>query len=293
MTMLMNVIQRPILPAPVKKSLNRVSRKLSSFGVKDFVNEELHGPSTHLFKKRGKLVRPILVLMGAHFIGCDTDRYVDLALASELMHVSSLIHDDIIDNDGERRGMPTVHSKYGDKAAILGGDALIAEAVMIASAYGGRIMEKMAKASMDMCAGELLDYGFQKSGKVPGVEECLDIAGLKSASLIASCCSIAAVHRNRKQAGNMYRFGKALGMAFQIRDDIMDYITWSKGRKRNALVPNIVSSLEAENGDRRMQSVLDAVELNGRYVTKAISELDDVPEAELLKGYARLIQVST
>ena len=184
--------------------------------------------STYLLKKNGKLIRPTLVLMGAHAVGNDPMEFVDLAVASELLHTSSLIHDDIIDGDLTRRGSKTVHAKYGEKIALLAGDALISKAVSMATRYGEDALRSMTKASMDMCAGELLDYDFQKTGKVPTVRQCLGINTLKTASLIATCCNIVAINRNERHSKEMYLFGRDLGIAFQIRDDIIDYKSWSR-----------------------------------------------------------------
>src|SRR5271157_2973113 len=97
------------LPSPVKIALGGVTKKLASFRTSDFVNQELFNPSVHLLKKKGKLLRPTLVLLGAHMLDEKPGKYVDLALAAELVHISSLIHDDIIDRDRSRRGIKAVH----------------------------------------------------------------------------------------------------------------------------------------------------------------------------------------
>lgn len=280
-----------VLPAKVRKSLNLVRAKISSFKMSDFVNSELYKPSVHMFRRNGKLLRPTLVLLSAHFLGEDPKDYVDLAVAAELMHTSSLIHDDIIDRDSERGRIPTVHKEYGSQSAILAGDALISKAMSIFAKYGHEVIDAIAKSSLDMCAGEILDYEFQKRKKIPDVEQYLNIATLKSASLIASCCNAAAIHRKSKSADRMYRFGKDIGIAFQMRDDIIDYIKWDKDGKKGSLAPNIVSSIQYDYNISKNASLAKAKELNEEYVKRAYRNLGEGPAAKFLKAYADLIIV--
>ncbi len=277
------------LPESVREGLKRVTDKILSLSVSDFVSNGLYAPSTYLLKKNGKLIRPTLVLMGAHAIGNDPMEFVDLAVASELLHTSSLIHDDIIDGDLTRRGSKTVHAKYGEKIALLAGDALISKAVSMATRYGEDALRSMTKASMDMCAGELLDYNFQKTGKVPTVRQCLDINTLKTASLIATCCNIVAVNRNERHSKEMYLFGRDLGIAFQIRDDIIDYKSWSRKGGKGVPIPNMVSSIVHARGIGGHLAVLEAMKLNERYVRSAFMRLGNNKRTELLKDYARSI----
>lgn len=279
------------LPLNVRKGLEDVESKLSSLKSSDFVSPMLFKPSSHLIKKRGKLIRPALVLLSADFLKEDLKDYVDLAVSAELIHISSLIHDDIIDKDDKRRGIPTVHKQYGQEAAILAGDALLSKAISMSSKYGDNVMRAMATASMQMCAGELLDYSFQKEGKVPTMNECLNIAELKSASLIASCCNVVAIHKNRIYANEMHLFGKDLGLAFQVRDDIIDYIAWARGDMKKPLIPNVVCSIQHEKGKDVTSAILMARELNEKYVRRAARRLGNGINARILKEYASLIML--
>lgn len=277
------------LPTDVRKSLDSVSKRIASFSAQEFVNPQLYEPSVHLLKAKGKLLRPTLVLLGAHFLDQKPLEYVDLALSAELIHISSLIHDDIIDRDKTRRGVDTVHGKYGNEAAILAGDALISKAVLIASRYGNEVLSAMSDASMKMCAGELLDYNFQKAQSLPKITECLNIASLKSASLIATCCNIAAIHKKDARSQEMYLFGNDLGVAFQIRDDIIDYKAWSQKGREGRLIPNIVLSIEAEKGVSESSALIEAEKLKEKYVKSAYSKVGNGMPAKLLKDYADLI----
>ena len=281
------------LPKEVEKALKLVEARLASFKVSDFVNQDLFGPSMHLLNKKGKLLRPTLLLLGAHILDRDPSEYIDLAVAAEILHVASLIHDDMIDGDYERRGLKAVHEQYGREAALLAGDALIAKAVAISSKYGEKVLNAMAKASVDMCAGELLDYNFQKSNRMPSVLECINIDLLKSASLIATCCNIAAVHVSSDRAEEMHDFGQDLGVAFQIRDDIIDYGEWAQKGRKGTLIPNIVSSLESEKMLGSTAAVAEARAINSKYVNGAMGRLGKGPAAELLKYYAGFVMIKT
>jgi geranylgeranyl pyrophosphate synthase len=279
------------LPPSVKNGLDEVAKRLSSFKSSDFINKELFNPSVHLLRKRGKLVRPTLVLLGAYFLNEKPAKYVDLALSAEMIHISSLIHDDMIDRDDIRRGQPTVHRKYGSEAALIAGDALISKSISMASKYGNKVMEAMSAASLEMCAGELLDYNFQRTGKTPTIKECLNIDTLKSASLIAACCNVVAVHKEDRNSRNMYLFGRDLGIAFQIRDDIIDYIAWAKAGRKGIIVTNIVSSIEAEKNMSEKSAILEAQKLNKKYIKSASRRLGNANAAKMLRDYANLIMI--
>ncbi len=279
------------LPKHVTDALVQVSSRLRSFKISDFVNTQLFAPSTYLLKRNGKLLRPALVLMGAHVVGKRPSDFVDLAVAAELLHTSSLIHDDIIDDDMARRGTKSVHSKYGSKPAILAGDALISKAVSLSARYGEDVLMSITKSSMDMCAGEMLDYSYQDSNSAPGLDEYINVSFLKSASLIAACWSAGAVYSNSKIAEKVHRSGVDIGIAFQIRDDILDFIRADKKHSRSGLVPNAVTSLQKEYDIDKSSAIIRAVELNNRYIDMAEEKVKGTKAYEVLGNYSALIRV--
>jgi len=278
------------LPDEVMDDLRKVSLKLSSFQKSDFVDRSLFEPSVALLSRRSKLMRPALVLVGAYAVGEDPDDFIDLAVASELLHTASLIHDDIIDRDTVRRGSFAVHEKYGEHVAILAGDALIAKAVSMAAGYGPEVLKSITQASMDACAGETIDYNYQKNGKVPGMKEYMKIAGLKSASLIGACCGAGAVYGSDSSSKDIYMSGRDLGIAFQVRDDIMDFIGALRGRKQPA--SNVVLSLQKDYKIGSHQAVMRAVKINNDYVDMSRKRMKGSKYDMLLRGYAELIRVS-
>ena len=280
------------LPSDIRRGLRRVSLKLKSFKASDFVNDDLFRPSVHLLNRDSKMLRPALVLMGAKVAGRKTSDFVDLAAAAELMHTSSLIHDDMIDGDTTRRGVSAVHVKYGEAIALLAGDALLSKAISIASKYGKHTLKSMTKASMDMCAGEILDYAYQKSGRIPGPEEYIRIASLKSASLIGVCWSAAAIHSNNRISSKLYASGIDLGMAFQIRDDVMDFIGEAKSGNRKSVAPNIVASMQRGHGLGKDDALLKSVQLNNKYIDRAEARLRHSSAYEIFSDYAELIRIA-
>ncbi len=274
------------VPSDVSRSVSAVKRRIFALDKKDFINHELYLPSSHILNSKGKYLRPTLVLLSAHSVGADPKSYVDLAAAAELLHTSSLVHDDIIDRDRTRRGVPAVHVKYGTEAAILGGDALISKAIQLSSAYGKRVMDSMANAALEMCAGELLDYSFYKERKIPDIAEYLEIARLKSASLIGASCSSVPIHKQDKRAKEFYSFGLNFGIAFQIKDDISD-INEEKRSKRNK--PNLIISISKHEGLSNKEAADKAEIIMDKYIREGLSSIKSAKTRETLSKYAELL----
>lgn len=279
-------------PRSILENLKRVRKRLESFSTEDFINGDLYLPSVHLLGKKSKLLRSTFVLMGAGMINENPIRFVDLAVAAELLHASSLIHDDIIDGDQIRRGVESVHSKYGIHIGILAGDALIAKSVELASKYGENVLMSITRSSMEMCAGEALDYRYQKMRSAPNLSQYIKIVTLKSASLIASCFNSAAVYKSSKIADEMYLSGKDIGIAFQIRDDIADYMYYVKKGRYKQLVPNVVTSIQKDYGIGRNYALIKAVHMNNEYVTRAQERLASIRLGSSFIKYSDLIRVA-
>ncbi|MDE1761725.1 MAG: polyprenyl synthetase family protein [Candidatus Micrarchaeota archaeon] len=287
--MRINTSLRPNLPKEVMSGLALVSRKLSGFSARDFVDAELFAPSAHLLKNPGKLIRPALVMLGAHVIGEDPLGYVDLAVAVELLHVSSLIHDDLIDGDRVRRGMDSVHAKYGSNAAILAGDALIAKSVGLSARFGREVMEYVSQTAMDMCAGELLGEKFERANDSPDLKTYLRIATLKSGSLLGASCSVVAKRRKMPIWRKLRKFGTDAGIAFQVRDDVLECAEGIEPIPKS----NIVATLMDHATDHTRETALKkASGLNEYYVNSAKKALGESVAAGVLCPYADFIRVS-
>ena len=277
------------IPEKIRRFTDNTMARLAAMNLSDFVNEELMEPAGYLLKNRGKLLRPALVFLGADYIEAeDIDAYTGIAEAVELLHTSSLVHDDIIDKDMVRRGKPSTNAKYGNEAAILAGNALISRAIQSASPYGSEVVEAISKTAMKMCAGEMLDFKYQNMDGVPEIEDYINAAGLKSSSLIGTSTSIAAVYNHNKKSSELYEFGFLLGTAFQIRDDIIDFSGESMSGRRRL---NIVNCIMENNGIKEEDAMLKAAEMNVRYVEDAISRLSDKANSRLFVEYAEKVAV--
>ncbi|HEY2576917.1 MAG TPA: polyprenyl synthetase family protein [Streptosporangiaceae bacterium] len=174
----------------------------------------------------GKTLRPALALLSARATGAEPKRGVPAAVAVELVHNFSLLHDDIMDGDVERRHRPTAWKVYGIGPAILAGDALLALAQDIlledSGAQGSWAARCVNAAVLRLIAGQGSDLAFEKRDDVT-LSECMTMAGDKTAALMACACSIGAVHLGAPPALAMglAGFGAHVGLAFQLTDDLL------------------------------------------------------------------------
>src|SRR5262249_21914408 len=174
----------------------------------------------------GKALRPALALLSARAAGAPPERGVTAAVAVELVHNWSLLHDDIMDGDTERRHRPTAWTVFGVGAAILAGDALLALAQDLLLEDGtppGRWAAPCLCAAVQrLIGGQGADLAFEKRDDVT-LAECLDMAGDKTAALMACACSIGAVHLGAPptMAMGLAEFGAHVGLAFQLTDDLL------------------------------------------------------------------------
>jgi geranylgeranyl diphosphate synthase, type I len=174
----------------------------------------------------GKALRPALALLSARAAGAAPERGVTPAVAVELVHNFSLLHDDIMDGDTERRHRPTAWTVFGVGAAILAGDALLALAndlLLEDMAPGGPWAARcLSTAVQRLIAGQGEDLAFEKRGDVT-LPECLQMAGDKTAALMACACTIGAVHVGAPpdMAMGLAEFGGQVGLAFQLTDDLL------------------------------------------------------------------------
>jgi geranylgeranyl diphosphate synthase, type I len=173
----------------------------------------------------GKLLRPALTVLSAEAVGATADRAVDAAVAVELMHNFSLLHDDVMDADPTRRHRPTVWSLFGVPTAILAGDALLALAVeVLAEAPEGPpgSVSTLCAALRELIDGQCRDVSFERRGDVT-IDDWLAMAGGKTAALLRCACELGASHGGgtKTQVASLAQFGWHLGVAFQVVDDLL------------------------------------------------------------------------
>ncbi len=213
---------------PIKTELEEFERLFkksmkSSVGLVDLI-------AKYVIRQKGKKIRPLLVLLSAKLSGGVSERSYRGAVLVELLHTATLIHDDVVDNADKRRGFWSINAIFKNKAAVLMGDYLLSRGLMIA--VDGKdfdFLGVITNAVKRMSEGELLQI--QKTRKLDIDEETyFQVISDKTASLLETCCMIGSMSTsdNAEYHQAMKRFGESIGMAFQIRDDILDYEGSSK-----------------------------------------------------------------
>lgn len=176
--------------------------------------------------KGGKRLRPMLFLLCANAKeSCPPEKTMPLAVALELIHTASLVHDDIIDTSKKRRGVETANSKYGAQIAVLVGDYLFAKAFQLVAEnnYGAEVSTVLSKLVKNLCVGEITQD--RSLFKVPTLVEYYTRINLKTAIFLSSCCRLGAIVSNMdsREVENLTAYGSGLGLAFQIIDDLLDF----------------------------------------------------------------------
>jgi geranylgeranyl diphosphate synthase type II len=187
----------------------------------------LYEPVRYILSLGGKRLRPALLLMACDLFGGDVDKAVSPALAIELFHNFTLVHDDIMDNAPIRRGKPTVHEKWSRNEGILSGDAMLVLAYQLMMKVDQSILLQVLdifnKTALGVCEGQQLDMNFENRGDVT-IPEYLDMIRLKTSVLLGGALRIGALigGAESQDAAFLNSFGENLGVAFQLQDDILD-----------------------------------------------------------------------
>lgn len=187
----------------------------------------LYEPVEYILSIGGKRLRPALVLMAANLYTSQLDRFLPQALAMEVFHNFTLLHDDIMDNSDMRRSQPTVHVKWNQNTAILSGDAMSFWAYEFFADCAPQILPTLLKiftrTALEVCEGQQYDMDFEQRLDV-SEQQYLRMIELKTSVLIAASLEIGAhlAHAGETDARLLYDFGKNIGMAFQLQDDLLD-----------------------------------------------------------------------
>ena len=178
-----------------------------------------------LFAAGGKRLRPALVLLAARLGHYEFDRLVPAAMAVEITHAATLVHDDVIDRAELRRGRPTVAASHGNEPAIVIGDYYLVKAYELLSRTGSpEVVAILARAVMEICAGEVRQHALRYH-YAPDLDRYMQWIHDKTATLLAACCEIGAVlgELSDRDRASLREYGILLGLAFQIADDVIDY----------------------------------------------------------------------
>jgi len=277
----------------------------------------------YIIGRKGKQIRPMLVLLSAQMLGAINQRTFRAAALIELLHTATLVHDDVVDNSFLRRGFFSINALWKNKAAVLIGDYLLSKGLLLSLENGDfDLLTIVSKAVKELSEGELLQM--EKSRGLNFVEDIYyEIINKKTASLLRAACGTGAqsVIQDSDKVAKLTLIGEKIGMAFQIKDDILDYGTTRIGkptaqdiRDQKLTLPlihvlhkaterdkkNIVKLIRAAAKDKSkvypvIQYVKDcggihyAIEVMNRYRNEAIALLHQLPESASRDSFEQLI----
>jgi heptaprenyl diphosphate synthase len=280
--------------------------------------------SAHLLKAGGKRIRPVFVLLAGQFGNYQLDQLKNVAVTMELIHMATLVHDDVIDDADTRRGQLTVKSKWDNRIAMYTGDYIFAKALGVVTQLSNpQIHQIMSKAIVEMCIGEMeqIRYFFHTG---QSIRDYLLRIKRKTALLIAISCQLGAIaaHAPKSVSQKLFLFGYNVGMAFQIRDDLLDLCgteqqigkpPGSDIKQGNITLPMLlalqetslretllheITLIQAADGQtdvsafikliRSSNGIVKAEEMATRYIGKAIKSLNDLPDLQAKQDLIRI-----
>lgn len=267
---------QPLLDV-VRDDLDIVEREL--YAVLKSDNHLLTESASHLFRAGGKRLRPALALLSGKFYNYDLQKVLPLAMALELVHLATLVHDDVVDGAEVRRGIPTVKARWGNKVSVHTGDYLLAKAMILVSVYRSPVIIGMlAHSCVKMCEGEIIQFAGLNQYDL---RDYLRRIKYKTALLIQAACRLGAVATGapRELYEPLGRFGHCLGMAFQITDDILDMVADQKrlgkptgGDLRQGVItlPVMLALARCPDGDGRLAALVNKTDKTAEDVEEAI-----------------------
>jgi heptaprenyl diphosphate synthase len=313
-------LQQLMLFKEIHSDLKLVEKEISKYVVAS--EPLLTKASGHLLKAGGKRIRPAFALLAGKFHNYDLEKLLPLAVALEIIHMASLVHDDVVDASVTRRGRPTVKAKWGNRVSMHAGDYLFAQSLLLISQYEDkRIAKVLARVSVEMCQGEIqqISASFDADQKL---RDYLYRIKRKTALLISASCQLGAVAVGapEKLIRTLTRYGYYLGMAFQITDDILDMVADEKvlgkpvgGDLRQGIITlPVIYALKhtkekerlkelvrkQEKSEEEVQETIQIIKNSGaieysfdfanKYLEKAKKELAKLPDIKTKKTFAMI-----
>lgn len=218
------------IKAPVASEMEQFREAFRKMLYSD--NPLLEQAVEHMIKVPGKQLRPLLVLLSARMVGKVNERVIYVALALEMLHTASLVHDDVVDESDRRRGLPSVNALLSNQAAVLAGDYILSKALECAALTEDvRVVRYIAQLGQSLADGELLQLNNQES-EAFSEAAYFDIISRKTASLFSVCARLGALTAGGSDADaeRLAQYGKLIGICFQLRDDVFDYGTTEIGK---------------------------------------------------------------
>ena len=226
----------------VSDSIKKNAKFVNKFLRKELKGnpKQLYDASAHLIIHGGKRLRPFMVLKSCMMLGGKQSDAMAAASAVEMIHNFTLTHDDIMDNDDMRHGVPTTHKKFDMPLAILAGDVLYSKAYhtisksKLSANYRSQLVTKLSKACIEICEGQVDDIKLAENKRIPTESEYIKMIEKKTAVLFEVACAMGAISAKKpaKDVRNLSTFGRNLGIAFQITDDLIGIMGDSKITKK-------------------------------------------------------------
>lgn len=246
---------------------NLIEKHIQNLSIPD-TPPELYEPVKYVLSLGGKRIRPALVILSCDLFAGAVESALIPAVAIEVFHNFTLVHDDIMDRSEIRRGQPTVHMKYNENVGILSGDVMSILASRLINQSPGVVLNTVhdvfTKTAMEVCEGQQMDMNFEDQLTV-SADDYMRMIELKTAVLIAASLKIGAILGGASQtdADDLYEFGKNLGVAFQLQDDLLDTFGDQKVMGKQAgtdIVDNkktflMITALENSSPDQKKELV--------------------------------------
>jgi octaprenyl-diphosphate synthase len=271
------------LQRPLRTRLERVPQELRRIVEADF--GLIAKVNSHLFQMRGKMFRPTLLLLSDEATGARDPRTTTLAAVVELIHLATLVHDDSVDHSVLRRGMPTVNSLFSHQISVIMGDYLYSRAVIeLVRLDDLEPLRVLSRVTNEMTVGEMRQL--LAHDPLEFTEEDYDLLiQAKTASLLSGACEVGALRATPAEREALRRFGGALGMAFQIVDDLLDYVgdpsvtgkpTGSDLREHKVTLPLIAALPNMREEDRlQVNRLMGTAEPSDGQIAEVIEAVRD------------------
>lgn len=290
------------LKSEIAERASLVEPIILSYTKSDY--NEIREMLSHPIKAGGKRIRPVMVLLACEAVGGDPKKIISAAASVELLHTFTLVHDDIMDADNERRGKPTVHAIWGDNMGIVVGDTLYAKAFQSLSDVrkkgidAGRVLDAIDAlnwANNEVHEGQMLDMSFEKrTGVSEG--EYITMIEKKTAALLEASVRIGCIlgGGGKKELDALSKYGHDVGVAFQIHDDLLD-LTADRRKlgkpvgsdirqgKKSIIVIHALENLSVEDA-KRLSSVLGSKAIDDKKIGEVMSLIKKSGSVDYVKG---------
>lgn len=294
----------------IEQEIKGIAERVDEFILSNINGEplRLYEATLHYIKSGGKRLRPFLVVKCCELLDGSIDKALPVACAIEMVHNFTLVHDDIMDNDEIRHGVPTVHMQYGLPYGILAGDLLLIEAFNTIVKHGKqrgledhiitRLVGILANACKELSEGQALDMELAYANALPEEEQYIRMIGKKTASLFEASCILGAVTANADDHAitNLASYGRRIGLAFQLIDDLIGVVGDSKVTKKpvgndiregKKTLPILIALRRSSDVQRaRILSMLGAKDVEQSDILYAIDTLTMLGVEKDIRGIA-------